>query len=112
MERKGKGKGEAKKKPFENKPSLSKDSEKVDCQMAATCSTSGVTGSSEPSLTDIMGVLMTIQNEQNTDLLVNILFQFETTSRSYKTRRTWSGFIAIVISFSTFIWRFVLHFNN
>ena len=37
--------------------------------MAATCSTSGVTGSSEPSLTDIMGVLMTIQNEQNTQKL-------------------------------------------
>jgi hypothetical protein len=36
MESKGKGKGEAKKKPFENKPSLSKDSEKVDCQMATT----------------------------------------------------------------------------
>lgn len=69
MESKGKGKGEAKKKPFENKPSLSKDSEKVDCQMAATCSTSGVAGSSEPSLTDIMGVLMTIQNEQNTQKL-------------------------------------------
>ena len=34
--------------------------------MASTCSTSGVAGSSEPSLTDIMGVLMTIQNEQNT----------------------------------------------
>jgi hypothetical protein len=48
---------------------LSKDSEKVDCQMAATCSTSGVAGSSEPSLTDIMGVLMTIQNEQNTQKL-------------------------------------------
>jgi hypothetical protein len=47
MESKGNGKGEAKKKPFENKPSLSKDSEKVDCQMAATCSTSGVAGSSE-----------------------------------------------------------------
>jgi hypothetical protein len=28
-----------------------------------------VTGSSEPSLTDIMGVLMTIQNEQNTQKL-------------------------------------------
>ena len=69
MESKGKGKGETKKKPFENKPSLSIDSEKVDCQMAATCSTSGVTGSSEPSLTDIMGVLMTIQNEQNTQKL-------------------------------------------
>jgi hypothetical protein len=64
MESKGKGKEEAKKKPFENKPSLSKDSEKVDCQMASTCSTSGVAGSSEPSLTDIMGVLMTIHNEQ------------------------------------------------
>jgi len=37
--------------------------------MAATCSTSGVAGSSEPSLTDIMGVLMTIQNEQNTQKL-------------------------------------------
>jgi hypothetical protein len=69
MESKGKGKGETKKKPFVNKPSLSKDSEKVDCQMAATCSISGVAGSSEPSLTDIMGVLMTIQNEQNTKKL-------------------------------------------
>jgi hypothetical protein len=37
--------------------------------MAATCSTSGVAGISEPSLTDIMGVLMTIQNEQNTQKL-------------------------------------------
>jgi hypothetical protein len=36
--------------------------------MASTCSASGVAGSSEPSLTDIMGVLMTIQNEQNTQL--------------------------------------------
>ena len=72
MESKGKGKGEAKQKPFENKPSLSKDSGKVDCQMASTCSTttSGVAGSSEPSLTDIMGVLMTIQNEQNTQKLI------------------------------------------
>ena len=69
MDSKGKCKGEAKKKTFENKPSLSKDSEQVDCQMASTCSTSGVTGSSEPSLTDIMGVLMTIQNEQNTQKL-------------------------------------------
>jgi hypothetical protein len=34
MESMGKGKGGAKKKPFENKPSLSKNSEKVDCQMA------------------------------------------------------------------------------
>jgi hypothetical protein len=62
-------KGEPRKNPFENKPSLSKDSEKVDCQMASTCSTSGVAGSSEPSLTDIMGVLMTIQNGQNTQKL-------------------------------------------
>jgi hypothetical protein len=69
MESNGKSKGEAKKKLFENKPSLSKDSEKVDCQMAATCNNSGVGGSSEPSLTDIMGVLMTIQNEQNTQKL-------------------------------------------
>jgi hypothetical protein len=69
MDSKGKSKGEAKKKPFENKLSLSKNNEKVDCQMAATCSTSGVAGSSEPSLTDIMGVLMTIQNEQNTQNL-------------------------------------------
>jgi hypothetical protein len=37
--------------------------------MAATCNNSGVGGSSEPSLTDIMGVLMTIQNEQNTQKL-------------------------------------------
>ena len=69
MESKGKGKGETKKKPFENKPSLSKDSEQIDCQMAYACSTSGVAGSSEPSLTDIMGVLMTIHNEQNTQKL-------------------------------------------
>ena len=62
-------KGKPRKNPFENKQSLSKDSEKVDCQMASTCSTSGVAGSSEPSLTDIMGVLMTIQNEQNTQKL-------------------------------------------
>ena len=64
MDSKGKGKGEAKKKPFEKDPSLSKD-----CQMASTCSSSGVAGNSEPSLTDIMGVLMTIQNEQNTQKL-------------------------------------------
>ena len=70
MESKGNGKGEAKKKPFENKPSLSKDSEQIDCQMAYACSTSGVAGSSEPSLTDIMGVLMTIHNEQNTQKLM------------------------------------------
>ena len=69
VDSKGKGKREAKKKPFENKPSLSKDSENVDCQMAATCNTSGVAGSSELSLTDIMRVLMTIQNEPNTQKL-------------------------------------------
>jgi hypothetical protein len=35
MDSKGKGKGEAKKKPFEKDPSLSKDSEQVDCQNVA-----------------------------------------------------------------------------